>query len=138
MSSLPAAALARGDPLRALSMVGLRNDAHALALRGVAMAQLQELASARRLLGRAARALAGQGDALGAARARAALAEVTIAQRGRPEEDLSELARELAALGDLGNAAWAELVQARRHVLHGDVEAARAGIERARVLAERT
>jgi hypothetical protein len=131
-------ALAHGDPLRALSAVGLRQDAHALALRGVAMAQLQELASARRLLGRAARALARQGDALGAARARAALAEVTIAQRGRPEEDLSELARELAALGDFGNAAWAELVQARRHVLHGEVEGARAGIERARALAERT
>ena len=60
MDSLIAAAaqaLARGDPLGALTRVALRDDAPALALRGIAMAQLGELDRAKTLLRAAARAL---------------------------------------------------------------------------------
>src|SRR5215475_305984 len=66
MDSLIAAAaraLAAGDPLGALNRVALRNDAPALALRGIAMAQLGELARAKTLLRRAARAF-GPRDAV--------------------------------------------------------------------------
>jgi len=49
-------ALALGDPLGALKRVALRDDASALALRGIAMAQLGEFDRARTLLRSAARA----------------------------------------------------------------------------------
>jgi hypothetical protein len=49
-------ALAAGHPLGALKRVALRDDAPALALRGVAMAQLGELVRAKALLRSAARA----------------------------------------------------------------------------------
>ena len=49
-------ALAVGDPLGALKRVALRDDAPALALRGIAMAQLGDLARAKALLKSAARA----------------------------------------------------------------------------------
>jgi hypothetical protein len=56
-------ALATGDPLRALKRVALRDDAPALALRGIAMAQLGDLVRAKALLRRAARAtLEARGD----------------------------------------------------------------------------
>ena len=51
-------ALSAGNPLGALKLVALRNDAPALALRGIAMAQLDDLDRAKALLRRAARALA--------------------------------------------------------------------------------
>jgi len=51
-----ARALAAGDPLGALKRVALRDDAPALALRGIAMAQLGDLARAKALLRSAARA----------------------------------------------------------------------------------
>ena len=51
-----ARALAAGDPLGALNRVALRNDAPALALRGIAMAQLGDLVRAKALLRSAARA----------------------------------------------------------------------------------
>ncbi|HUA99660.1 MAG TPA: hypothetical protein VMA34_15115, partial [Terracidiphilus sp.] len=50
-----AQALASGDPLGALKGVALRDDAAALALRGIAMAQLGEFARAKELLRRAVR-----------------------------------------------------------------------------------
>jgi hypothetical protein len=59
MDSLIAAAaraLAAGDPLGALNRVALREDAPALALRGIAMAQLGDLSRATALLRSAARA----------------------------------------------------------------------------------
>jgi hypothetical protein len=46
-----ARALAAGDPLGALKRVALREDAPALALRGIAMAQLGDLARARLFCG---------------------------------------------------------------------------------------
>ena len=51
-----ARALAAGNPLGALKRVALRDDAPALALRGIAMAQLGELVRTKALLRRAARA----------------------------------------------------------------------------------
>src|SRR5207249_2197954 len=50
-----ARALAAGDALGALKRVALREDAPALALRGIAMAQLGELVRAKALLRRARR-----------------------------------------------------------------------------------
>src|SRR5215468_11101632 len=71
-----ARALAAGDPLGALKRVALRDDPPALALRGIAMAQLGDLARARLLLRRAAAAF-GSGEAI--ARARCVTAEAEIA-----------------------------------------------------------
>src|SRR5439155_1216325 len=53
-----ARALAAGDPLGALNRVALRDDAPALALRGIAMAQLGDLARAKALVRSAALARA--------------------------------------------------------------------------------
>ena len=75
-----ARALAAGDPLGALNRVALRDDPPALALRGTAMAQLGDLARARELLGRAARAF-GAHEALASARCVVAAAEVALASR---------------------------------------------------------
>jgi hypothetical protein len=78
MDSLITAAareLAAGDPLGALKRVALRNDAPALALRGIAMAQLGDLVSARALLQSAARAF-GPREAVGRARCVVAEAEI--------------------------------------------------------------
>jgi hypothetical protein len=66
-----ARALARGDPLGALNRVALRDDAPALALRGIAMAQLGDLARAKALLRTAARAF---GPKQAVARARCVVA----------------------------------------------------------------
>src|SRR5215831_3539315 len=74
MDSLIASAarsLAAGDPLGALKRVALREDPPALALRGIAMAQLGEHPRARELLRRAVR---GFGDARSACRSRERLA----------------------------------------------------------------
>ena len=62
-----ARALAAGDPLGALKRVALRDDAPALALRGIAMAQLGDLIRAKALLRVAARAF-GPKEALARAR----------------------------------------------------------------------
>ncbi len=89
-----ARALAMGDPLGALNQVALRDDAPALALRGIAMAQLGELARAKALLRRAERAF-GARDAV--ARARCAVAEAEIALAAR---DLSWPVARLIARGE--------------------------------------
>ena len=73
-----ARALAAGDPLGALKRVALRDDAPALALRGIAMAQLGDLVRAKAFLRSAARAF-GPKEAL--ARARCVVAEAEIATR---------------------------------------------------------
>src|SRR5580692_10619495 len=83
MDSLIAAAgraLAAGDPLGALDRVALRNDPPALALRGVAMAQLGEHLRARELLRRAARGF-GANEVLSRARCVVAEAEVALVMR---------------------------------------------------------
>jgi hypothetical protein len=126
-----AEALAVFDPLAALRGVALRNDAPALALRGVAMAQLGEFGRARKLLGRAARRF---GDRAPAARARciAAEAEVALACRdlGAAKRGLETAARMLERCGDADNAAFVRLQMIRRQVLLGDVQAAETALHR--------
>jgi hypothetical protein len=120
-----AQALAAGDPLGALNRVALSDDAPALALRGIAMAQLGDLARAKTLLRRAARAF-GPRDAV--ARARCVLAEAEIALVAR---DLGATARPLAAAratleqhGDRVNAAHARHLEVRRLLLIGRLDEA--------------
>src|SRR6266508_5993483 len=79
MDSLVASAarlLAAGDPLSALKRVALRDDPPALALRGIAMAQLGEHPRARELLRRAARGFGAHEET---ARARCVVAEAEVA-----------------------------------------------------------
>lgn len=118
-----ARALAAGDPLGALKRVALREDAPALALRGIAMAQLGDFARAKALLRRAARAF-GPHETM--ARARCALAEAEIAlvsrDLGEPAKALDNAHATLAAHGDAANAAHARYLQARRLLLIGRLD----------------
>src|SRR3954467_12899842 len=91
-----ARALATGDPLGALKRVALRGDAPALALRGIAMAQLGELPRAKALMRSAARAF-GAREALARARCLVAEAEIALASRelGWPTQALDAARRTL-------------------------------------------
>src|SRR5262249_24108164 len=125
-----------GDPLGALRRVALRDDPPALALRGIAMAQLGDLGRARMLLRRAARAF-GPREQLARARCAVAEAEIALAARelGWPAGALEAARRVLAAAGDVTNAAHARLVAVRRLLLLGrvdDAERALAGFDPAR------
>jgi len=115
-----ARALALGDPLGALKKVALRDDAPALALRGIAMAQLGEFARAKALVRRAARAF---GPREVVARARCVLAEAEIALASReltwPTARLAVATATLEAHGDQANAAQAHYLEARRLLLIG-------------------
>jgi DNA-binding transcriptional ArsR family regulator len=128
MDSLIASAarsLAAGDPLGALKRVALRDDPPALALRGIAMAQLGDYERARKLLRRAARGF-GARERLAQARCQVAEAEVALAARdlSQPARALDAAARALDALGDRANALHARLVGARRQLLVGEIDAA--------------
>jgi DNA-binding transcriptional ArsR family regulator len=125
LAASAARALAAGDPLGALKRVALRDDPSALALRGIAMAQLGDYDRARKLLRRAARAF-GPRDRLAQARCQVAEAEVALAARDlrAPVRALDATARALDALGDRANALFARLVGARRQLLVGDLTAA--------------
>ncbi|MFN4281438.1 MAG: helix-turn-helix domain-containing protein [Alphaproteobacteria bacterium] len=120
-----AQALAKGDPFGALNRVALRDDAPALALRGVAMAQLGDYASAKRLLRRAARAF-GPKEALARARCVVAEAEIALASRELtwPAKALEAARAALDAHGDAANAAYARMLEARRLLLIGKLDAA--------------
>lgn len=124
MIAAAARALAGGDALTALQRVALRNDPPALALRGIAMAQLGEHPRARELLRRAARAF-GAHEPVARARCVVAEAEVALAQRdlggdgGKGPAPLLAAAHTLQAHGDTTNALQARLVAARRLVLLG-------------------
>jgi DNA-binding transcriptional ArsR family regulator len=126
-SSIAAAgrALRAGDPLGALKRVALRNDPPALALRGIAMAQLGDLARARDLLRRAARTF-GPTETVARARCLTAEAEVALAARDLawPARALAEALRTFAAHGDRENAAHARLLQIRRLLLLGRIDEA--------------
>src|SRR5580765_7722519 len=97
-----ARALASGDALGALKRVALREDPAALALRGIAMAQLGEYPRARELLRRAARGF-GPHEKLARARCVVAEAEVALAMRdfGGAPRSLTNAAATLEARGDL-------------------------------------
>jgi len=123
--SAAARALAAGDVLGALKRVALRNDAPALALRGIAMAQLGDFDRAKALLRRAAKAF---GPREVVARARCAVAESEIALVSR---DLGAVGNALEAAratleerGDLLNAAHARCLAVRYLLLVGRLDEA--------------
>ena len=120
-----ARALAAGDALGALNRIALRDDPPALALRGTAMAQLGDLARARVLLRRAARAF-GPREALARARCVVAEAEVALAARELrwPAKLLESARATLEAHGDRVNAAHARHLDVRRLLLIGRLDEA--------------
>lgn len=136
MDSLIAAAaraLAAGDPIGALNRVALREDAPALALRGIAMAQLGDLVRGKALVRRAGRAF---GPKEKVARARCVVAEAEIALVSRdlawPAKSLDAARATLEAHGDRANAAHARYLEVRRLLLIGrldEAEHALAGLD---------
>ena len=118
-----ARALAAGDPLGALKRVALRDDAPALALRGIAMAQLGDLVRARLLVRRAARAF-GPREAVARARCVVAEAEIALVSRdlGWPAKALDQARATLEAHGDRLNAAHARHLELRRLLLIGRLD----------------
>jgi tetratricopeptide (TPR) repeat protein len=120
-----ARALAAGDPIGALKRVALRDDPNALALRGIAMAQLGDLTRAKELLRNAARAF---GPKEATARARCVVAEAEIALVSRdlsgPMQLLGAARTTLEAHGDRANAAHAGYLAARRLLLIGRLQEA--------------
>ena len=134
MDSLIAAAaraLAAGDMLGALKRVALREHPPALALRGIAMAQLGEHARARELLRRAARKFGAHED-LARARCVVAEAEVALAMRdfGGSPRSLAAASATLEARGDRANALQARLIAVRRLLLLGRLDAAAPALAR--------
>jgi hypothetical protein len=120
-----ARALAAGDPLGALNRIALRKDAPALALRGIAMAQLGDLARAKDLVRAAAKAF-GAREAVARARCIVAEAEMALASRdlGWPPKELEKARATLEARGDRLNAAHARYLAVRRLLLIGQLDAA--------------
>jgi tetratricopeptide (TPR) repeat protein len=128
MDSLITAAarsLSVGDPLNALNFVALRDDAPALALRGIAMAQLGDLARAKTLLRRAARAF-GSKEAIARARCIVAEAEIALVSRdlGFSATSLDAAQTALKRNGDRANAAHAGYLAIRRLLLIGSLDKA--------------
>jgi tetratricopeptide (TPR) repeat protein len=123
MITAAAHALAAGDPLGALKRVALRDDAPALALRGIAMAQLGDLARAKTLLRSAARAF-GAKEAVARARCVVAEAEIALASRdlGWPAKVLDAARTTLEQHGDRINAAHARYLEVRRLLLIGRLD----------------
>jgi hypothetical protein len=120
-----ARALASGEPLSALNHIALRNDAPALALRGIAMAQLGDLDRAKMLLRRAARTF-GSREAVARARCIVAEAEIALVSRDLnwPTKSLEAARTALEKYGDLTNAAHARYLAIRRLLLIGRLDAA--------------
>ena len=126
-----ARALAAGDPLGALKRVALRDDPPALALRGIAMAQLGDFVRAKTLLRSAALAFGPQ-EAVARARCVVAEAEIALVSRdlGFPTKALDAARVTLETHGDRVNAAHARNLEVRRLLLIGRLDDAE------RVLAE--
>jgi len=120
-----ARALAAGDPLGALNRIALREDAPALALRGIAMAQLGDLVRAKALLQSAARAF-GPKEAVARARCVVAQAEIALVLRDLawPAKALEAARAALEAHGDRVNAAHARYLEVRRLLLIGRLDEA--------------
>src|SRR5450755_1392458 len=133
-----ARALAAGDLLGALKRVALRDDAPALALRGIAMAQLGDLVRAKALLRSAARAF-GPKEAVARARCVVAEAEIALVSRdlGWPGKALDAARSTLEEHGDRVNAAHARHLEVRRLLLIGHIDQAErmlAGLDPAALL----
>lgn len=122
-----ARALACGDALGALKHVALREDPPALALRGIAMAQLGEHPRARELLKRAIRGF-GPREELARARCVVAEAEVALAMRdfAGPHGPLQAAIAALEARSDKANAFQARLIAVRRLSMLGRLDEAAA------------
>src|SRR4029077_19317281 len=124
-SSIAAAgrALRAGDPLGALKRVALRDDPAALALRGIAMAQLGDFPRAKELLRRAARAFTAK-EVVARARCVVAEAEVALASRDLswPAKTLDAARATLEEHGDRLNAAFARYLAVRRLLLMGHLD----------------
>jgi DNA-binding transcriptional ArsR family regulator len=118
-------ALAAGDPLGALKRVALRGDAPALALRGIAMAQLGDLVRAKALL-RSARRAFGPREAVARARCVVAEAEIALVSRDLswPTKALDAARATLEEHGDRVNAAQARYLEVRRLLLIGRIDQA--------------
>lgn len=118
-----ARALATGDPIGALNRIALRNDAPALALRGIAMAQLGDLSRAKILVRTAARAF-GPNEPIARARCIVAEAEIALASRDLswPVKALAAAGTTLAEHGDIVNAAHAQYLEIRRLLLIGRLD----------------
>lgn len=133
MDSLVAAAaraLMAGDAITALKHIALRDEPPALALRGIAMAQLGDYPRARQLLRQAARRF-GTHEALARARCSVAEAEVALAMRdvAASAHGLERAIEDLQVRGDSFNAWHAQLVAVRRQVLLGRLDTASAGLD---------
>ena len=120
-----AQALAAGDALGALKRVALRDDPPALALRGIAMAQLGDFVRAKALLRNAARAF-GPREAVARARCVVAEAEIALVSRdlGWPAKALDAARATLEEHGDRMNAAHARHLEVRRLLLIGRLDEA--------------
>jgi len=120
-----ARALAAGDPIGALKRVSLRDDAPALALRGIAMAQLGDLVRAKALLRSAARAFSPR-EAVARARCLVAEAEIALASRDLiwSVKSLHAARETLEGHGDRLNAAHARYLEVRRLLLIGRLKEA--------------
>jgi hypothetical protein len=118
-------ALAAGDPLGALKRIALRDDAPALALRGIAMAQLGDFIRAKALLKSAARAF-GTREAVSRARCVLAEAEIALVSRdlARPVKALDAARATLESHGDRVNATHARNLEVRRLLLIGRLDEA--------------
>lgn len=132
MDSLIAAsarALAGGDALGVLKRIALREDPPALALRGIAMAQLGDHARARELLQQASRGF-GPREPLARARCTVAAAEIALAMRDldQPPRTLAAAIDTLQAHGDHANAAHGRVIAMRRLLLLGRLGEARAAL----------
>ncbi|MDZ4251050.1 MAG: hypothetical protein U1A72_00565, partial [Sulfuritalea sp.] len=131
MIAAAARLLATGDLLGALKRVALRDDAPALALRGIAMAQLGDLVRAKTLLKRAAGAF-GPRETVARARCVVAEAEIALVSRdlGWPPKALASARATLQAHGDRLNAAHAVHIEVRRLLLIGRLDDAEAQLAR--------
>jgi hypothetical protein len=118
-----ARALAAGDPLGALKRIALRGDAPALALRGIAMAQLGDSVRAKALMRQAARTFSPK-ETVARARCVVAEAEIALASRdlGWPVKTLEAARTTLEEHGDRVNAAHARYLELRRLLLIGRID----------------
>lgn len=118
-------ALAMGNPLDALNFIALRDDPPALALRGIAMAQLGDFTRAKILLRRAARAF-GPREAVARARCVVAEAEIALVSRDLnwPVKALDTAHDALERHGDGANAAQARYLKTRYLLLIGRLDEA--------------
>jgi len=120
-----ALALASGDALGALKHVGLREDASALTLRGIAMVQLGDL-RAGKIRPQESRARVRSERGGGACAVHSSEAELALVARDLswPAKALDEARATLEAHGDRLNAAHARNIEARRLLLIGSLEEA--------------